>query len=261
MNVDAKRDIKNVIAMAVVDGAFADDEKQFVKDLRARLGMGDEEFARAVEEVRAERGKFHLPRDPAEAEAALRVLAEAAAADGVMTQQEQSLLDRLARHVGLDESKVSAMLDEITGVGREREAKAEAMLEEMYHQFAGLDDQARREKLDAVAKLGRAAVVPLLQVLESYRVPDGAPGTIELKILVTEQLGKIGDARATYYLCQQVNISDVDDEITNSALRAAAAEALGKIVGEEFTRDPEGVDAARKWWLAKGHIDYNQLAY
>jgi len=135
------------------------------------------------------------------------------------------------------------------------------LADEIYQQFAGWPDGTRREKLDQFASTGDAAVVPLLRILESYRTPDGAADTSALKTMVCQQLGRLGDDRAVYYLCQQISLGDAEDEINSAPLRYAAAEALGRIIGKPFTPDAQGVQTAREWWLGAGRVRYDQLAF
>ena len=104
-------------------------------------------------------------------------------------------------------------------------------------------------------------MISLLRVLETGRVPEGAADGLELKTLVAEHLGRLGDERAVYYLAQQVTIGEMDDEVTNGELRFAVAEALGRIADRPFSRDQGGVEAARKWWFAEGLRRYDHLAY
>jgi len=135
------------------------------------------------------------------------------------------------------------------------------LCDEVYQQFAGWPETTQREKLDQFSSAGDAAVVPLLRILESYRAPVGAANTLSLKTVVCQQLGRLGDDRAVYYLCQQISLGDAEDEINSAALRYAAAEALGRIIGKPFTPDAQGVQAAREWWLGPGRARYDQLAF
>ena len=167
------------------------------------------------------------------------------------------MLERLAGHAGLDSADVAELVDASVGT---HEDEIGALVAEIYSDFVGWDEAARREKLAALARFGRESTLPLLRVLESYRAPDGAGNAIALKMLVVEQLGGLDDDRAVYYLAQQVNIGDLDDEITNAELRYAAAEALGRIISEGFSRDQAGVATARAWWLGVGLTRYDRLA-
>jgi len=258
MSEEAMRDLRNVIVFALVDGKLTEEEKQFVQSLRAKLGVSAEEFERLCQEVREDPKSLALPSDPKEAETALHLLVEAATTDGAVSDPERRLLRRVAERVGLGESDLDDLIASVSGAHDEQ---LEEMVEEIYAGFAGWDEAVRRQKVEALAGLGRASVLPLLRVLESYRKPEGATDSLELKALAAEQLGKLGDERAVYYLAQQVNIGEMDDEVTNAALRSVAAEAIGRIVGEPITADREGVEAARQWWFAKGVRRYDRLAF
>lgn len=135
------------------------------------------------------------------------------------------------------------------------------LTDEIYEQFPSWPEATQREKLGQFASAGGAAVVPLLRIIESYRTPDGAANTLALKVMVCQHLGRLGDDRAVYYLSQQISLGDAEDEINSAALRYAATEALGRIIGKPFTPDAQGVQAARDWWVGPGRARYDQLAF
>lgn len=257
MKERAARNLRNVIVFALVDGQLSDEEKQFIDLLRTKLGIDEGEFRDLCEQVRQDPKQLSLPRDPVEAEEAIRLLVEAAMADAQAGEREWKLLARLAAKAGLETSSVEQML---AAAGGAHQDEMEALAVEIYAGFAQWDDPTRSAKVAALARFGRESVPPLLRMLESYRVPDGAADGLGLKMLVAEQLGRVGDDRAAYYLAQQVSIGDMDDEITSGAVRCAAAEALGRVVGQEFSRDQDGVVAARAWWFSYGIRQYDRLA-
>jgi len=257
MNEQAKRDLRNVIVFALIDGELGEPEKQFIDQLRVRLGVGEEELRDICEQVRQNPRSLSLPKDSGEATEAIRLLVDLAMVDGQVSDAERRMLERLAAHVGLDAAVIEQFL---TPPPETQEEQINDLTEEIYADFAGWDEPTRRQKVAALAGFGRESVLPLLHVLESYRMPGTAADALELRTLVAEQIGGLGDDRAAYYLAQQVNIGDMDDEITNAPLRYASAEALGRIVGEGFSRDQAGVVAARAWWLGAGFRKYNRLA-
>jgi len=261
MDETTKRNMRNVMVFALADGDLNAHERRFIETLRDRLGLDTEEFRALVEEVRNDPKRLTLPREPQEAQEAIRLLVEAAWVDGHIGQTEHRLLRRLTEHAGLDAAVAEGLISPTAEVAAPASEKLEALVDEIYASFAAWDESVRREKLAAVAAAGRGATEVLLRVLESYRVPDGAPNALELKALVAEQLGGLGDARAVYYLAQQVNVGELDDEVSNAALREACAEALGRLVGRPFSRDAEGVEAARKWWFTEGIRQYDTLLY
>lgn len=259
MDERAYRNLRNVIVFSLVDGDFDEAEKRFINDLRVRLGIDERRFEELCRELRKDRGKLTLPRDPAEARESIELLRQTAEADGRLDERELALLRRLVDHAGLDETASAAILDDDAGGPDEFEMSR--MIEDLYDHFHEWTDEQRRAKVAEIAAVGRAAVMPLLRVLESYRVPHDMPNAMAMKTLVAEQLGRLGDKRAVYYLAQQVCLADGDDECSSPALREAAAESIGTIVGTEFGRDPQSVRAVREWWRGEGRAEYNTLAY
>jgi len=261
--------LRNVLAMA--DGNLSDAEKQFILRLRKKLGVGGDEFRSIVEEFKANPKRLSLPRGPA-AQEALDVLRSMAEADGQVSEPEERLLERVAEWAGLKTSRAKAPLSSSSAeappaepgqhleVDDEQSETVNRLGEEAYRHFGEWDESARKEKVTALAGFGPASLLGLLRIMESYRVPDGMKTALPLKTQVARQLGELGDSRATYYLGQQVSLGDTDDEISNEALRCASAEALGKIVAQDFSADQAGVEAARRWWRSYGNRAYTSLA-
>lgn len=261
MEESAKADMRNVLVVAAADGKLADEEKQLIQELRRRLGIGDEEFAELCEQVRRDPKKLTVSQDVEEATETFRLMAAMAAADGEIQPAERNLLHRLAEYVGLDSQQAGQIVDEALGVDEAAQARVESAIEEVYASFESWDSATRREKIGALTSASRGAVVPLLRALESYRTPAGASDALAMKTMLTRAIGDIGDERAVYYLVQQVNIGDIDDEVTCAALRYAAAEAVGKILGKPFAADQEGVKAVRQWWQSQQSRRYDRLAF
>jgi len=259
--LDPRQALKNALVLAVADGKLTEQEKACIESLRQRLGVDAEDFRRLCHEVKQGSRKLSVPREPNQAEQTVALLMEIAAADAVITPPEQRALRMVADYVGFDATRLETMLDDACRGEGVDDRKLEAMAEELYTQFGQWDGASRRAKVGALGDLGRCGVRPLLRILESYRKPEGAPDALELKTLVAEQLGRLGDTRPVYYLAQHVNIGDSDDEISSLALRAAAAEAIGTIIGQSFSRDQDGIDAARQWWQDEGNQKYNRLFY
>ncbi len=257
MNENAKRNLKNAMVLVLADGELAEGEKTFLETLRDRLGLDAADFRQAAAEVREDRKKISLPASPAEAEELLRILVEAASADGIVTPAERNLLERITDHIGISRSSLETMLS--AGASQESEAEITALTDAIYDEFTGWDEPTRIERIGQLAGFPQGALA-ILRLLESYRVPDDAENSLELKAILVAQLGQIGDERAVYYLVQQVCIGDGEDEITNAALRQATAEAIGKIVKENFTADSAGIQAARRWWQSSASKPYDHLA-
>ena len=260
-NQDAKNNLKNVMVVALADGALADGERKFIESLRQEFQIDAEEFQQLCADVRKNPKRVTLPRDAEEGTAAIRLAVAAAAADGTVQFQEQRLLQRMADYVGIPSQEIDRMLDEALGVSADEADRLEAAMDEIYLHFHSWTDEQLQEKIDALVARGRVAVIPLLRILESYRTPDGAGSALPVKTRVARALGRIGDPRAAYYLTQQVNIGDADDEISDTALRFAAAEAVGKIIHMPFAADQDGVVAVRAWWMSEAARAYDRLAF
>ncbi len=252
--------LRNVMALAVADGKLTAEEKQFIQRLRKRLGVSDAEFAELVRQVRETPDAISLPSDPKEAEDMIRLLADAAAADGHVREQERTLLRRLGEEAGVPRRTLDSLLGGHPTTNPAEQTALNARMGEIYTHFNEWDDAQRRRKLTELGAIGPAGAASLLLMLESYRTPDGAENAMELKVLIVEQLGQLGDPRAVYYLAQHISFGDVEDEISNSALRHMAAEAIGRIIGRPFSRDQAGVLAAREWWRTDGRLEYETLA-
>ena len=110
MDEQAKRDLRNVIVFAMVDGKLGVEEKRFVESLRVRLGIGEAELRELCDEVRRDPKRLSLPRDRQEAADVVRLLVGAAAADGEISTRERQLLSRLASKAGLEESDIEEFI-------------------------------------------------------------------------------------------------------------------------------------------------------
>jgi len=253
--------LRNAIVLAVADGRVSDEERALIERMRQRLEVSDKEFRKLLSDVRTHPNRVSLPQDPAEAARTVDLLAEFAAADNVVSAPERELIRRVGEKLGLPPSRIENILNQASGAELADPSQGEQRIRELYTRWAQWDDAQRRAKLQELAEMGRGVVVPLLRVLESYKAPDGEPNALSLKAHVAETLGELGDDRAVYYLAQQVNIGEQDDEISNAELRRASAAALGKLVGAEFSGDDEGVAAARQWWQGTGRRVYDRLAF
>jgi uncharacterized membrane protein YebE (DUF533 family) len=257
----AKLQLKNVLCSALADGKVSDEEKQFISRLRERLGFSAEAFRETIEEVRKDPSKYSVPTNPQSTREMLQALAQAAASDGHISDTERSLMVTIGQRVDMSEPIIDEIIGQVFVEKSGREAEIQKYIDALYEHFGHWDAETREQKLSEIGDEGQAAIVPLLRLLESYRVPDGCENALEFKRLAVEQLGEIGDTRAVYYLAQQVSFGDTDDEVNDFELRAACAEAISKITGEHFSRDQEGIEAARSWWLNRGSQQYTNLAF
>jgi len=259
MGDEEKWTIRNVLVMALADGKVTVEEKEYIDQLRRKLGIDTEEFRELCRQVKQDRTRVKIPKDPGEAREAIRLLCEVASADGEVSGIERRWLERLGEFAGLTHSAIEGLLPTARDEGDEQQqTQLMTLVEELYQGFSGWDAARRLEQFAALGQFGRPAVIPLLRVLESYRVPDGAGSVVEMKIMAVDQLAALDDKRIVYYLAQHAGLIG-SDEMTSPALRAAAAEAIGRIIGQPFSRDEAGVDATRQWWRSTGMVTYRDM--
>lgn len=261
MQNEAMMNLRNVILMALADGKVSKEEKQFIEKVRTQMNISDEDFKQLCQEIKTSPRKFRLPQDDRQASESIQLLVNMAASDGDISASERHILVSLAEAAGVTIPQLDAMLDNASGITTEQQIRTEHLVNTIYQEFGNWDEQTQKAKLDELSNLGRAATIPLLRILESYRKPEGTADALELKTMVVRRLGQIGDVRAVYYLAQQITIGDTDDDISNTGLREASAEAIGKITNTPFTSDQAGVNAARLWWTSEASKKYNQLAF
>ncbi len=254
----AKLNVLNVLVMAGADGTISRPEKEYIYALCEKLGIETELLRELTSQFRENPRKLSLPSDPAELIEAIETLAGVAMADENLSDREHKLLKRVASYAGLSATRLEQILRDADPID---EGMLYSRIEEIYTGFSQWDPETRRTKVSELANMGRATLLAMLRILESYRKPDQMETMTELKSFVIAQLGLMGDDRAAYYLAQLLSLSDTDDEISTAQLRWTAAEALGKIVNEPFTPDQAGLDAARLWWRSEKAKQYDKLAY
>lgn len=252
--------LKNAMVLSVADGELDEAEQQYIERLRGKLGVEPGQFAKLVEDVKKNRQTVHVPKDRDLAQDTVRLLVEAAAADGQIGEIERDILHRLGDRVGLTAGDIDGMVRQFEPTPEE-EAEIEAKVREIYAHFAEWDESTRKAKFRELADYDRLAVLPLLRMLESYRRPDHAENALEMKIHVVDALAELDDTRTAFYLAQQATFGDVDDEVSNSELRQACAHALGKLTNQDFDRSEEGVQEAARWWRSPDHRKYDKLVF
>ncbi len=253
---DARRSLHNAIVMAYIDGKIHGEEKKFIQQLCKRLNLDEAQFQAVLADVKADPKRLKISAG-SEGQKHLEMLCQAASCDGELSDAERSVLEKVAAYLGLGPEAIDAMLpsqqddlDVLVAIGHD--------IETLYAQYHQWDSSRRQEALQAIAAHGRTAVIPLLQIIESYRTPANMDSGVALKTDVAHQLGRLGDDRAVYYLAQQVNLGDSDDEITCLELRVACAQAIAALVEVDFGQDP--VAGTRQWWQQKGRTQFNRLA-
>ncbi len=261
MDDDRTRQMRNVLAYAMLDEEITEAERDYIRNLRDRLEIDHETFREIVQQVRENPKRFAVPSDPSQAQEAINRLAEVAAADSEITGQQRDVLRKIGERFKVPQGAVDEIINQALAGSPRKQEEIEKLVEEIYAHYNEWDDAIRQQKIDAIGEYGQASVLPLLRVMESYRTPDGMDDAFDLKERIAAKLGSIGDTRAVYYLVQQVNVGDIDDEVSNQELRAAAAQALGDITENDFPQGQEGIEAVRRWWMVTGHNVYDSLAF
>lgn len=266
--------MKLVLVTATADGKIAEGERAIVRRLQEKLGIDDPRLRRLLDETRSgSEPNTWLPRDPADRQNALRLMVITAQMDGTVSDLEQSLLKKMAARLGFDAAAFQAIFqdgiaranwyrgDEVSSDARgespELRHQTEAIVQKMRQ--CGSDPAALSQRIDELGHIGASAVAPLVRAFESYLRPSPPAKLTRVKEAIAEALGRIGDPRAVYYLATFLMFGDGEDDTNDAPLRAAVAEAIGRITGQTFPRTADGVAAARAWWSQGGSRRYQTL--
>ncbi|HUW83317.1 MAG TPA: hypothetical protein VMZ31_11015 [Phycisphaerae bacterium] len=275
--------MKALLVTVLADGKVTDAEKRLIDRIQRRLHIDDQELHRLVREVGTGQ-QLDLPADEQGRRATLELMVVTAAIDGQVSPDEQRLLVDMGQRLGLvDQSwqelyeeallkaeRIRARQPERTGDPHpppdaaapaaqapqpSKVEQAEELIEQFYLHLAEWADPA--ERATRFLELGSPAVIPLIRAFESYRVPEQCPDVTGFRVIIAQLLGQLGDRRAVYYLAELLGLGDQDNELSNAPLRGAAAEALGRLIGQDLERGPSGAAATRQWWREKGQGHYN----
>ncbi len=276
--------MKALLVTVLADGEVTDAEKRLINRIQHRLNIDDQELHRLVKEVAAGQ-QLDLPADERGRRAALELMVVTAAIDGHISPEEQRLLVDMGQRLGMVDQvwqelyekalrkaeQIRARKDEKTGEPQRPTDDASAapppepskvdqageLIEQFYLRLADWADPT--EQASRFVELGSASVIPLIGAFESYRVPERCTDVTGFRVIIAQLLGQLGDRRAVYYLAELLGLGDQENELTNAPLRGAAAEALGRLIGQDFERGPSGVAAARQWWRDQGQGHYNPI--
>ncbi|GAG04376.1 unnamed protein product, partial [marine sediment metagenome] len=111
----ARRNLHNVLVLALVDGRLSSEEKAHIESLRESLGIDRAEFARLCQEVTEGDKRILLPKTADEAVEAMAMLVELAAADGRIAPAEKRTLRKIADHIGVRTGKLDEMIAGASG--------------------------------------------------------------------------------------------------------------------------------------------------
>jgi len=280
----ASRYMKALLVTVLVDGKVTDAEKRLINRIQRRLNIDDHQLHRLVRDV-AGGQQIELPPDEQGRRATLELMVVTAAIDGQISPDEQRLLVDMGQRLGMVDQVWQELYEKALRKAeqiRARESEgthhpqppnpdastapppepskvdqAEELIEQFYLHLADWADPT--EKASRLLELGSAVVIPLIRAFESYRVPERCPDVTGFRLIIADLLGQLGDRRAVYYLAELLGLGDQENELTNASLRGATAEALGKLIGQDFQRGPSGVAAARQWWREHGQGHYNPI--
>ena len=270
----AEQIIKAVLVTAMAHGAIAEREQELVRKLQKELKIDDGRMRELIAELR--RGgdlDAWLPADPEERRRILRLMIITAHIDGEISGCDWQVLEKVAERMGLDRAAFERLVQDcVTRLDRRRiegdaatptaespelRHRAEAIVQEIYRR--AMDAEALGERIGELVGIGPSAVLPLVRGFESYLRPSPPVTLARVKEAFAAALGRIGDSRAVYYLATFLMLGDQEGDTNDSMLRAAVAEAIGKLAGEPFARSSEGVTAAREWWSRTGSRRYQTL--
>lgn len=276
--------MRGAMLVALADGVIDPDEKHLLRKLQKKLRIDNDQLRELVQEIKdGHADDLQVPASPRDRYAALDAMVVTAQADGEISSPEALLLERIAKKFDItgdvwnelyrkavdranrmkpekpdrpEPSPVPAPSE--PEVSPELREELRRLIDDFYTHFHDWPDA--RQRAQRLVDIGPASVTPVIRAFESYRKPAGDADLLALKALFADILGQLRDPRALYYLASQLQLDD-ENEITSPSLRAVIAEVVGKIIGQPFSRDENGIVAARQWWLAEGTQIYNRLAF
>lgn len=111
--MESLNQLKNIVVMAVADGALAEDEVALLSDRCVELGIGEVELQQALAYALGDAPALQLPREPAQQEQLLRDLIRMMGADGVLAESEKRLFALAAAKMRFDSARLHALIDEV----------------------------------------------------------------------------------------------------------------------------------------------------
>ena len=112
-SMESLNQLKNIVVMAVADGALAEDEVALLSDRCVELGIGEVELQQALAYALGDAPALQLPREPAQQEQLLRDLIRMMGADGVLAESEKRLFALAAAKMRFDSARLHALIDEV----------------------------------------------------------------------------------------------------------------------------------------------------
>ena len=107
-----RRQLRNLVVMALADGTLGEREVNLVADRCADLGLDEYDLQKAVEFGLDDDAALELPSDVSEREALLRDLIHMMAADGKLEEGEKRLFALAAAKMSMSATDVERLIDE-----------------------------------------------------------------------------------------------------------------------------------------------------
>ena len=105
--------LRNLLVMALADGALSEREVHFVTDRCLEMGLNEVELRDAIRFALEDSAALALPRNPAEQETLLADLIRTMAADGSLAEGEKRLFALAAAKLGYDNEKLDALFEKV----------------------------------------------------------------------------------------------------------------------------------------------------
>ncbi len=107
-----RRQLRNIVVMALADGSLGEREVNLVADRCAELGLDGYDLRKAVEFALGDDAALELPSDPEERISLMRDLIRMMAADGVLAEGEKRLFALAAAKMQMSAAEVEQLIDE-----------------------------------------------------------------------------------------------------------------------------------------------------
>lgn len=105
--------LRNLLVMALADGALSEREVNFVTDRCAELGLGEKELRDALRYALEDNAALALPKDTQAQELLLTDLVRMMAADGSLAESEKRLFALAAAKLGFDNEKLDSLFNRL----------------------------------------------------------------------------------------------------------------------------------------------------
>ena len=106
-----KRQLRNLVVMALADGSIGEREVHLVADRCAELGLGEKELHEAIKFGLGDDAALELPEDKQERDEVMRDLIRMMAADGRIEEGEKRLFALAAVKMELSTEHLNQLID------------------------------------------------------------------------------------------------------------------------------------------------------